>query len=83
DPILGVIVGSGLNQDGRTNGFTAPSGSSQTELLRDVYRRHRIAPAGIGYVEAHGTGTKRGDPIELTALSAAFGDYTDRRGFCA
>ncbi|WP_438409428.1 SDR family NAD(P)-dependent oxidoreductase, partial [Burkholderia pseudomallei] len=83
DPILGVIVGSGLNQDGRTNGITAPSGSSQTELLRDVYRRHRIDPAGIGYVEAHGTGTKLGDPIELTALSAAFGDYTDRRGFCA
>ncbi|WP_043219901.1 type I polyketide synthase, partial [Burkholderia gladioli] len=83
DPILGVIVGSGLNQDGRTNGITAPSGSSQTELLREVYRRHAIDPGSIGYVEAHGTGTRLGDPIELTALSTAFGDYTDRRGFCA
>lgn len=83
DRIHAVILGSGINQDGRTNGITAPSVSSQIELLRGVYRRYRIDPASIGYVEAHGTGTRLGDPIEFEALSAAFRDATSHAGFCA
>ena len=35
DPIHGVIIGSGINQDGKTNGITAPSGASQSELQRE------------------------------------------------
>jgi len=82
DIIHGVIVASGINQDGRTNGITAPSATSQMSLLRDVYDRYRIDPAGIGYIEAHGTGTKLGDPIELTALATVFGERTDRKRYC-
>ena len=37
----------------------------------------------ISYVETHGTGTRVGDPIEITALSRAFRQSTERRGFCA
>ncbi|MCR9062153.1 MAG: hypothetical protein NXI02_32875, partial [Rhodobacteraceae bacterium] len=66
-----------------TNGITAPSVDSQIELERDIYQRHGIDPATISYVETHGTGTKLGDPIELEALSRMFGEWTDRRGFCA
>ncbi|MET7403586.1 beta-ketoacyl synthase N-terminal-like domain-containing protein, partial [Dactylosporangium sp. NPDC005572] len=80
DPIYGVIKGIGVNQDGRTNGITAPSARSQTELELAVYDRYGIDPAGIGYVEAHGTGTKLGDPVEVDALTAAFRAHTDRRG---
>ncbi len=83
DHVRAVIKGSGVNQDGRTNGITAPSVSSQAELLRGVYERFRIDPETITYVEAHGTGTKLGDPIEIEALSRAFGASTDRRQFCA
>ena len=36
----------------------------------------------ITYVEAHGTGTPLGDPIEVAALTQAFRESTDRRGFC-
>ena len=78
DRIHGLIVGSGINQDGRTNGITAPSATSQTQLARAVYERFRIEPRGIGYVEMHGTGTKLGDPVELEALAAAFGRELDR-----
>ena len=72
DPILAIIKGSGVNYDGKTNGITAPSGVSQTNLLTAVYRRYRVDPAVIEYVVTHGTGTKLGDPIEVNALNDAF-----------
>ncbi|WP_438037264.1 SDR family NAD(P)-dependent oxidoreductase [Sorangium sp. So ce204] len=83
DRVYGVIAGSSINQDGKTNGITSPSAPSQTALERDVYERFGIDPASITYVEAHGTGTRLGDPIEIQALTDAFRAYTDRRQYCA
>src|SRR6185437_9977092 len=83
DHLYGVVRGSGINQDGATNGFTAPNMASQEALQTSVYRRYGIDPAGIQLVEAHGTGTVLGDPIEVKALSRAFGAFTERRQHCA
>ena len=83
DVIYGVILGSGINQDGKTNGITAPSTLSQTQLELDVYEGAGINPETITYVEAHGTGTNLGDPIEVEALTNAFRKFTDRKQFCA
>ncbi|EDP94607.1 polyketide synthase of type I [Kordia algicida OT-1] len=83
DNILGVILGSGINQDGKTNGITAPSVKSQIALEQEVYAQNNIDPSTITYVEAHGTGTKLGDPIELQALSTVFGESTDKKNYCA
>ncbi|WP_291407346.1 SDR family NAD(P)-dependent oxidoreductase [Actinophytocola sp.] len=83
DHVHGVIRGSAINQDGRTNGITAPSGTSQTAVELAAYERAGVDPSTIGYVEAHGTGTLLGDPIEVEALTNAFRKYTDRSGFCA
>ncbi|RSZ60417.1 SDR family NAD(P)-dependent oxidoreductase [Massilia atriviolacea] len=83
DRIQAVIEGWGVNQDGKTNGITAPNEESQTRLLQSVYRKFGIDPAGIGLVEAHGTGTKLGDPIEVAGLKEAFKPFTDTAGFCA
>ncbi len=83
DSIHAVIRGSGANQDGRTNGITAPSLQAQAELERLVYREAGISPRSIQYVEAHGTGTKLGDPIEVAGLTEAFRSFTDERQFCA
>jgi FkbH-like protein len=80
--IYGVIKGSGLNQDGKSNGITAPSADSQTALECEVYDRFNIHPESIGYVEAHGTGTILGDPIEVDALTDAFRAYTAKKQFC-
>ncbi|MEU5417941.1 SDR family NAD(P)-dependent oxidoreductase [Streptomyces sp. NPDC020667] len=81
DQVYGVIRGSGMNQDGTTNGLTAPSAGSQKRLLRGVHERAGVDPAEIQLIEAHGTGTPLGDPIEFEALSAAFGDAPE--GGCA
>ncbi|MGD0098084.1 MAG: SDR family NAD(P)-dependent oxidoreductase [Terracidiphilus sp.] len=83
DNIYGVILGSGINQDGRTNGITAPSVNSQIDLERAVYSRYGIDPETITCVEAHGTGTKLGDPIELEAIATVFRKRTNKRNFCA
>ena len=66
--IHGVIVGSGINQDGRTTGLSLPSAASQRQLLDEVYAAFAIDPADLTFVEAHGTGTRVGDPIEADAL---------------
>ncbi|MFD4506944.1 SDR family NAD(P)-dependent oxidoreductase, partial [Streptomyces sp. NPDC058457] len=73
DHIHGVILASGVNGDGRTNGITAPSATSQSELITRVQELAGIGPQDVGYIEAHGTGTELGDPIEVKALNAVFG----------
>ena len=83
DVIHGVILGSAINQDGRTNGITAPSVNSQIELERELYARCGIHPETISYVETHGTGTRLGDPIELEALATVYKEKTSRKHFCA
>lgn len=82
DHIYGVISASGINQDGKTNGITAPSAMSQVNLLRAIYEDNQIDPASIDYVETHGTGTKLGDPIEIKALSDVFGESGMEKESC-
>ncbi|RDW62499.1 hypothetical protein BP5796_10801 [Coleophoma crateriformis] len=74
DSIRAVIVGSGINQDGRTKGITMPSGDAQVALMKSVYEKSGLNPSDTGYIEAHGTGTKVGDPIEASALHEVFGE---------
>lgn len=74
DPIICVIRGSAVNNDGASNGLSAPNPRAQELVLRDAYARAGIAPQQVQYVEAHGTGTMLGDPIEAKALGAVLGN---------
>lgn len=71
DKIRALIAGSGVNQDGKTNGITVPNGTAQEELIRQVYSRAGIDPHQCGFAEMHGTGTKVGDPIEAASVNRA------------
>ncbi|MGC1884834.1 MAG: type I polyketide synthase [Stellaceae bacterium] len=73
NPVHAVIVGSGVNSDGRTKGLAMPNQAAQEALLRRVYREVGIDPGEITYIEAHGTGTSVGDPIECAALGNVLG----------
>ncbi|KAF0849677.1 polyketide synthase Pks13 [Nocardia caishijiensis] len=73
DNILGVIKGSAVNSDGRSNGLFAPNPDAQVDVLRAAYRDAGIAPSSVDYIEAHGTGTPIGDPIEADALARVIG----------
>jgi acyl transferase domain-containing protein len=75
DPIWAVILGSAVNHDGRSSGLTVPNGAQQQALIRRALQQSRVEPAQVSYVETHGTGTSLGDPIEVNALGAVFGDH--------
>jgi acyl transferase domain-containing protein/acyl carrier protein len=72
-PILAVIRGSAINQDGRSSGLTVPNGPSQQSVIRKALENAGMNPGRVRYVEAHGTGTSLGDPIEVQALGAVYG----------
>ena len=74
DPIRAVVRGGAINQDGRSNGLTAPSREAQEAVLRQAYRNAGVDPGQVAYVEAHGTGTLLGDPIEARALGAVLAE---------
>lgn len=73
DPVLAVLLATGVNQDGRTAGLSLPNEEAQASLLEQVYFAAGIAAEEVGYVEAHGTGTPVGDPIEARALGRVLG----------
>ncbi|WP_160670946.1 non-ribosomal peptide synthetase [Clostridium sp. C8-1-8] len=83
DNIHAVIKGSAINNDGASNGITAPNAEAQEDVILRAWKQANINPETISYTEAHGTGTVLGDPIEIKGLMNAFRKYTDRKQFCA
>ena len=64
-------------------GYTAPSVSGQAEAIVAALNDAGVDPESLSYVEAHGSATELGDPIELAALTKAFGAFTEKKNFCA
>lgn len=84
DRVHAVLRSSAINNDGaRKPSFTAPSVEGQQEAIVEALALSGIEVDAIGSVDAHGTGTQLGDPIEMAALSRAFGQFTAREQFCA
>ena len=62
---LALLCGSSVRHDGTSASLTAPNGSAQAILIREVCAR---AAKTATLVESHGTGTALGDPTEFRAL---------------
>jgi len=73
DRIYAVIRGSAVNQNGASNGVTAPSRAAQEQVLKEAYQRARVSPGAVQFVEAQGTGTRLGDAMEVQALASVLG----------
>ncbi|KAK2600013.1 hypothetical protein QQS21_005247 [Conoideocrella luteorostrata] len=74
DDVLAVIKGTAVASNGKTEGIMAPNATSQAQVARKALRMANLAGLDIGYVEAHATATPLGDPTEIEALSAVYGD---------
>jgi len=82
DHVYAVIKGIAINHGGRSSGYMVPNPHAQSDLIVSALKSSGVDARSIGYVEAHGTGTSLGDPIEASALSAAFGKDAVRQS-CA
>jgi len=81
-PVLAVVRGSAINQDGASSGLTAPNGPAQQRVIRQALANANLSTSDVDVVEAHGTGTVLGDPIEAQALLATYGrDRPEGRPF--
>lgn len=82
DCIHAVIKGSAINNDGASNGITAPSAEAQEQVIIRAWEAAKVDPETIGFIEAHATATMLGDPIEIKGLTNAFRHYTEKKQFC-
>src|SRR5215470_9794164 len=74
DTVLAVVRGSAINNDGALKfSFQAPSIDGQRRCVTKAIANAGVDPSAISYVEAHGTATEVGDPMEVAALTSAFG----------
>ncbi len=73
NPILGVIRGIGLSNDGRGSGLLVPSSAGQVRAMTAAYRQSGLSPADIDLVECHATGTRVGDAAEIASCAEVFG----------
>jgi acyl transferase domain-containing protein/thioesterase domain-containing protein/acyl carrier protein len=81
DNIYSIIRGSAVNNDGSQKaGYLAPSVDGQARAAVEALAVAGVEPGTVSYIEAHGTGTPVGDPIEVAALTQAYGD--GGKGFC-
>jgi acyl-CoA synthetase (AMP-forming)/AMP-acid ligase II/3-oxoacyl-(acyl-carrier-protein) synthase/acyl carrier protein len=69
DRIEAIVLGSAVNQNGRSIGMTTPNPAEQRNLIEKALANSGISPSDIGYIEAHGTGTAIGDALEFAALT--------------
>lgn len=74
--IHGEMVGYGTSCD--HSHLVRPEAAGQVRALQAALADGGLNPDQIDYVNAHGTATTEGDPVEIAALQAVFGERTAR-----
>ncbi len=72
EPILGVIRGVGLSNDGRGRSLLAPSTEGQQRAMRLALADAGWAPDAVQLFECHATGTPTGDRTEIDSLRGVY-----------
>ena len=79
---FGIILGSAVNQAGRSSGLTAPNGPAQAALVKTALSAGSVPSTDVRCLSVHGTGTPLGDPIEVGALAQALQGFGQRSAAC-
>ena len=73
DRIWAVVRGAAVNQNGASAGPTVPNGPAQERVIEAALSQAGVPPSEVEYLEAHGAGSALGDPIEVQAAAAVYG----------
>ncbi|MFF5897468.1 beta-ketoacyl synthase N-terminal-like domain-containing protein [Streptomyces argenteolus] len=76
-PVLGVVRGIGLSNDGRGRGLLSPAQEGQERAMHLAYAMAGVAPRTVSLVECHATGTPLGDAVEVRSMARVFADGSD------
>nr|QIE08774.1 Beta-ketoacyl synthase [Nocardia sp.] len=72
--IYGQLLGSRVNHNGAGAALAVPSAAAQQRLIESTVAAAGVDADDIDLIEGHGTGTAVGDPLELRALAATYGN---------
>ena len=72
-PVLGVIRGVGLANDGRGKSLLAPAEEGQARAMKIALSKSGLAPEDVSWIEAHATGTPMGDAVEARSTGSVYG----------
>ncbi|MEU0811542.1 beta-ketoacyl synthase N-terminal-like domain-containing protein [Streptomyces sp. NPDC005970] len=73
-PVLAVVRGSAIGQEGATNGASASNGPAQRRLIRQALADSELEPHEVDAVEGQGTGGLLSDAVEARALASVYGE---------
>lgn len=65
-----LLLGTAVNQDGRSSSLTAPNGPAQQAVISAAMAANGTSTWQMAMLQMHGTGTPLGDPIEVGAATA-------------
>ncbi|MEL6275775.1 MAG: polyketide synthase, partial [Bacteroidota bacterium] len=78
DPILAVIGGIGLSNDGRGKFLLSPNPKGQQLAFERAYQQADVHPKDTSYLECHATGTPLGDVTELNSIADYFSQFNTK-----
>jgi len=76
--ILAEVLGFGMSGDAYHISAPSEDGDGAIRVMRAALKDASLRPDQVDYVNAHGTSTPAGDPIEVIAVKAVFGDHARR-----
>lgn len=74
-PIICEIVGYGCSSDAYHITNPDPEGKGAARAMQIALANCRRTPQEVDYINAHGTSTPVGDPCEVKAMTAVFGEH--------
>lgn len=69
---LAVVLGTGVNTNGKASSLTAPHGPTQQALIAAALGAAGMAATEVSGLQMHANGTSLGDPIEVGAVVPAY-----------
>jgi 3-oxoacyl-[acyl-carrier-protein] synthase II len=76
--ILAEVIGYGMTGDAYHITSGSEDGDGVIRVMRRALKDAGIAPDKVDYINAHATSTPVGDPLEVRAIKATFGEHASK-----